>query len=362
MNPMLTLIRTALEAVHRPGARRAALAVLFPMLALEPARAAVRRPRALARVVAVAVLAAGALAVAGTAAVEAREYLPFSVTRVADGRLVDVRVLVAGEAAPLYLRDGQWDRRYVQAFRGRDYALEVTNNSPRRIGVLIAVDGLNVVNGERSALASHETMYVLGPFERTVIRGWRSSLAEVRRFVFVDEERSYAERTGQANGDMGWIRVLAFREDRPAWRWDAEDKVRTRELERGRDLDERATREPREERAPRAGAEPQRDAAPPPAAAAPEGRTLGEAKRQSAESFHSGPTAESFPGTGWGERRHDPVREVEFLAERRPVDRLVFRYEYASGLRALGIFPVRDRDRLRDRERGELGFARPPIR
>ena len=37
------------------------------------------------------------------------------------------------------------------------------------------------------------------------------------------------------------------------------------------------------------------------------------------------------------------------------------RYEYAAGLRALGIFPNHpNRDRLRDRDNGELGFAKPP--
>jgi len=40
----------------------------------------------------------------------------------------------------------------------------------------------------------------------------------------------------------------------------------------------------------------------------------------------------------------------------------VFRYEYASGLRALGIRPVRYRDRLWEREHGDLGFALPPRR
>jgi hypothetical protein len=41
-------------------------------------------------------------------------------------------------------------------------------------------------------------------------------------------------------------------------------------------------------------------------------------------------------------------------------DQLVFRYEYASGLRALGIEPRSSRDRLWERDRGELGFAQPP--
>src|SRR5439155_442973 len=98
------------------------------------------------------------------------------------------------------------DRLYFQAFKGRNYSLVVRNNTGRRVGVLIAVDGLNVVTGERSSLSRNESMYVLDPNERAVIRGWRTSLDQVRRFVFVDEEHSYAERTDQANGDLGWIR------------------------------------------------------------------------------------------------------------------------------------------------------------
>ena len=40
-------------------------------------------------------------------------------------------------------------------------------------------------------------------------------------------------------------------------------------------------------------------------------------------------------------------------------DRLTLRYEYESGLRALGIFPDRGR-RLWEREHGQMGFAQPP--
>jgi hypothetical protein len=54
------------------------------------------------------------------------------------------------------------------------------------------------------------------------------------------------------------------------------------------------------------------------------------------------------------------VQRVWFVAERRATDQLVFRYEYASGLRALGIHPRGSRDRIHERERGELGFAQPP--
>src|SRR6266850_1194209 len=103
----------------------------------------------------------------------------------ANGDLVDVQVQVAGNTAPLYFRPSHWDRHYFQAFKGRNYSLVVRNTTGRRIGVLIAVDGLNVVNGERSRLSHDEPMYVLDPYSQAVIRGWRTSLDDVRRFVFV---------------------------------------------------------------------------------------------------------------------------------------------------------------------------------
>ena len=72
------------------------------------------------------------------------------------------------------------------------------------------------------------------------------------------------------------------------------------------------------------------------------------------------PTAQSVPGTGWGDKKWDPVRRVWFVPQSHAVDHLVFRYEYASGLRALGIRPQGSRDRIWEREHGELGFAQPP--
>jgi hypothetical protein len=287
----------------------------------------------------------------------------------ADGRLVDVQVQVDGRTAPLYFPTDGSDRRYFQAFRGRHYALVVTNNSGRRIGVLIAVDGLNVVNGQRSRLAADEAMYVLDPWERTVIRGWRSSLQDVRQFVFVDEERSYAERTGQANGDLGWVRVLAFNER--GRRWFDYSPGRLNDREHGHSEDEVRPYGAREERAPAGGGsgdaplDTRRDGAgAAPEAQGQEGDATGPRKSMgSTKSLYgndAAPAPQSVPGTGWGEKRRDPVRRVWFVPESYATDQIVLRYEYASGLRALGIFPRGFRDRLWEREHGQLGFAQPP--
>lgn len=259
----------------------------------------------------------------------------------ASGDLVDVQIQVDGRVAPLYLAPGHFDRRYFQAFRGRNYSLVVRNNTGRRVGVLIAVDGLNVLNGEISNLSGQESMYVLDPYERAVIRGWRTSLDDVRRFVFVDEERSYAERSDKANGDMGWIRVLSFQEvglpylseDHDSWR--------------GPHPYPRAGREGNDG-ANRGSA----DASPPSAAPDAESRLKAESQRSRSD--------EASPGTGWGNRAHDPVNRTWFLAESQATDRFALRYEYASGLRALGIELNRRHVRLWERERGLFGFAQPP--
>jgi hypothetical protein len=252
----------------------------------------------------------------------------------ADGRLVDAQVLVNGRLSPLYQAPGRYDRSYFQAFRGQNYSLLLHNNTDRRVGVLIAVDGLNVITGEQSRMTRNEAMYVLDPYEETTINGWRTSQDEVRRFVFVDEEHSYAERTGQANGDMGWIRVLAFREQRSPW-----DNVR-KYRDEGMPYEGDAGRAPL---APQAKAAPQLQGTAPPEA-----------------QMYGNRDDESNPGTGWGDRKWDHVSHTDFRAEANPVDRITLRYEYARGLAQLGIRIQRNRGRTWERERGEMGFAAPP--
>ena len=70
--------------------------------------------------------------------------------------------------------------------------------------------------------------------------------------------------------------------------------------------------------------------------------------------------SDSNPGTGWGQQQWDRVNRTHFLAEATPVDRITLRYEYANGLRALGIRIRNVRDRAFERDNGELGFAQPP--
>ena len=239
----------------------------------------------------------------------------------AAGSWVSLDVSIDDEVMPLY-RSTDGTRYYVEARKGGAYELHLANRSAERVGVELTVDGLNVISGEKDS-PGPDRLYVLDPWENTTIRGWRTSLREVRSFTFVDEQASYATRSGKANARMGWIELAVYRE-----------RGRERYLER---------RQKREDG--------DRPAAPAPAPY--------RGRRDEAESDSRAAAPESsYPGTGWGDSLQDRVRLVDFEAERQPVERLTVRYEYRSALRALGVLP--GRDRLSERERGEGGFARPP--
>ena len=261
----------------------------------------------------------------------------------ASGTAIDVFVERDGGAAPLYpARDGS-GRYYLEARAGGTYALRIVNRSSARVGIVVAVDGLNAISGEREPLPSAGArpgrMYVVDPWDEVRVRGWRTSLEDVRQFTFVDEHASYAARTGQANARMGWIEAWVYRE-RPG------PRVTQRSIPPPRD------RVPAPESRPDERAESERppDAEPVPRTAAPSADASGKV----------GGAAGSYPGTGWGERAYDPAQVVAFAPDVRPFDSVTVRYEYAPALRALGILPEgRCCGRLGERERGD-GFARPP--
>jgi hypothetical protein len=271
----------------------------------------------------------------------------------ASGSLVELSVEVEGAPARLYPgRDGS-GRYYLEARAGCAYAVRIANHSPERIGVVLAVDGLNAISGERelgpSDPARRGRMYVIDPWDEVRVRGWRTSLEDVRRFTFVDERGSYAARTGRANGKMGWIQAWAYRErfgphvSPPRGPWDRIPYP----------YEESEDRPRREGRVPE-GSDDKAEAAPPAAGAAPQSRSADGALRKVPDG------GGAYPGTGWGSPASDPATVVRFDAQPRPADSVTLRYEYAPALRALGLLPRPwEESRLRERERGD-GFARPP--
>ena len=70
---------------------------------------------------------------------------------------------------------------YVEATQGTRYSVQVTNRSGKRIGVVIAVDGRNIIDGRRSELNRNERMYIIGPYQSNSFEGWRTGMDSVCR-------------------------------------------------------------------------------------------------------------------------------------------------------------------------------------
>ena len=263
-----------------------------------------------------------------------------------------VEVKVGGSNTPLYMAANRPDRWYLEARTGARYEIRVRNTTGERVGFVLAVDGLNAINGLISRNSANEPMYVLDPYESATIKGWRKDLDNVSRFVFVDEQRSYAERTGQGNGDLGWIRVTAFNEVQhyggSTW-GSVKDQYRRGDGPTAREVSPPSA-------APEAAPQAARERV-------SNGMSKDAAGDRDLRSERSdGPVAEeSNPGTGWGPNQRDRVRTVDFEPRPYAAAQVILRYEYRRALLSLGILPWSPpRDRTWERERGLYGFAQPP--
>lgn len=177
----------------------------------------------------------------------------------------------------------------IRVSKGERYRLSVTNLTGRRIGLVIAVDGRNILNGNRSYGRSSEAMYILSPFQTGEFTGWRTSRSEVRRFYFTDAEDSYAANLGD-DGRIGQITVAAYHEEEPEppidfYSQNSRDKA--------------------------------------------SGRPLSPSARSESQS----------PGTGWGERDYSPVRSTRFDAEGSPAAQYTIRYEWERWRHRHPVYP-----------------------
>ncbi|NLI78344.1 MAG: hypothetical protein GX442_18145 [Candidatus Riflebacteria bacterium] len=214
-------------------------------------------------------------------------------------------------------RGGRWDDHYLQgtveARQGERYRLRVANRTGGRIGLVIAVDGRNIISGERSFLRPSESMYVLNPHRSGTFSGWRSGLHSENRFYFTTARDSYSGAWGDTSR-LGTIEVAVFQE-----------RYRSRRYEPPM-YDQDAAK-----------------------AAAPS--AAGESN------LECRPARDAGPGTGYGEEIHSRVYETEFDPEAFPSERQVIRYVWPGALRVDPEPPLRYTP-----EDDSSGFAPPPPR
>ena len=224
-----------------------------------------------------------------------------------------VEIMVKGVSQPKFVHNG---RLYVEALKGREYAIRLRNPYPVRVAVALSVDGLNTIDA-RETTAGDARKWVLGPYEIVTISGWQTSQSEARRFEFTTESRSYGTALGKTE-NLGMITAVFFKERVPVpVPYSSNDERR------------------RQDQGP--------PASPTPVAPAQEAGAA--ASRLKA--------ADEYAATGMGRRTDHAVTQVWLDLEDTPSQTVNIRYEFRPQLVRLGILsPTPDPLDRRERARG----------
>jgi hypothetical protein len=193
-------------------------------------------------------------------------------------------------------------RKYLEAKKGENYALIVRNRTAERVGVVIAVDGRNIISGKKSDLRNTEDMYIVNGYDQARYDGWRTARDTVHKFYFTDTADSYSVRAFEDSSAMGVIAVAVYREK-----------------ERPKPMDE-IKRKNSAQPAPSAG-------------------SLASGRDQAAR--------EESAGTGFGEGQYSPARMVVFEPETLPLQKTLVKYEWRDVLCKRGIISCRQEGRNR---------------
>jgi hypothetical protein len=207
-------------------------------------------------------------------------------------------------------------RAYIQATPNERYRLRVSNTSDQRVGLVIAVDGRNIISGQKSDLKNTERMYILNPHESADYEGWRSGKNQTNRFYFTNTADSYAAAWGDTSA-MGVIAMAVYPE-----------RYQVMPM--------------REERSVNGLASKSRAASPAPA-------------------------ADAQAGTGYGETTYSPTVTVTFEPSSEASQKVFFKYEWRETLCQKKILPecsyqYRQEQDNRFWQNDNQGYAPPPPR
>ena len=111
-------------------------------------------------------------------------------------------------------------RVYVVGASGARYSLVIDNQTDRRFEAVASVDGLDVVDGQPASVARRG--YLVEPWSRVTIDGFRRNLDEVAAFRFGAVSASYAAGTAAGDRNVGVIGV-AFFDQQGAAPWSDEE-------------------------------------------------------------------------------------------------------------------------------------------
>lgn len=251
----------------------------------------------------------------------------------------EMSVLVNGYQSEEYQARGNV---YVEAIRGEDYVLRLTNPTGRRVAVALSVDGLNTINAKHTD-PKNAPKWILDPWQTIEISGWQVSGSHARSFYFTGENNSYGAALGQTE-NLGVIEAVFFREKLGF----VENYLPFLQRE-----------EKSRDSAPRG------DSGRAEGGAAPRAQAPSSAQAPSApqESQGKDKLDDDYAATGMGNRQRHDIRQVEIDLESSPTASIRIRYEFRPQLVKLGVLPRYDEPiERRERARGFDNYCPEPGR
>jgi len=251
---------------------------------------------------------------------------------------------------------------YVQALRGHDYALRLSNPTGARVAVALSVDGLNTIDAKHTS-ASDARKWVLAPYETVVIPGWQVSNAISRKFIFTGERGSYGAALGKTE-DLGVIEAVFFRE-KPVWRETRRFSANEKDSGTGAATPAAPAEASERDHSKKSFSLDSASAEGQLAQNEPSGQSRDHSQKSPSPSSSPVPApSDEYAATGMGRQTRFGVTRVDLELEKEPAAVVRLRYEFRPQLIALGVLP-RDPDSSkiahRERARGFEDFC-PEVR
>jgi hypothetical protein len=270
------------------------------------------------------------------------------------GDVVELRIISDNQSElSVYPVPGRSTNRkaYAEATKGEQYGIAVRNRLDRRVGIVVAVDGRNIITGKQSRLESGEQMYILEPYAEAEFKGWRTGEDRINRFYFTTAADSYAAAFGDQSA-MGVIAMAVYPEvkpyDPPVHIYEGASNSPVSEMPKSGMRAKAA----KSSMAPKPAPAPSPAPMPAPSSSAGSSASMQELNSDAAD---------KSAGTGYGREEYSPLRYVSFEPESVALEKVYLKYEWRETLCRKGIVACGGhRSQPDNRFWNEDGFAAPP--
>lgn len=120
---------------------------------------------------------------------------------------VELQVLINNKPVKTYGHNGYV---YIEGRIGTEFTLKIKNNNSGRILAVPSIDGLSVIDGEEAS--SNSGGYIIEGYSSYEVKGWRTSLKDVSKFVFSKKGNSFSNKTRKGFSNCGVIGCVVYTE------------------------------------------------------------------------------------------------------------------------------------------------------